>query len=119
MPADPQPEASFQGRTAYVVGPPWGEGNWIVLDDPDPHQGVALVDCDQWDRESYEEYEFTAQQVAAEITHRWNEWAEMRASLRALTRAFIGFRYGEDFDEAMQVLARIAAREEHAKGTEA
>lgn len=38
-------------RQWFVVGPPWGKGDWVVSGHPDPHLGVMVADTEDFDGE--------------------------------------------------------------------
>lgn len=66
---------------AFVVDRPWGDGDWIVLGSPDPHQATIVADCSMIDDTQGEELPYTNAEAAAEIARRWNEVATLRRSL--------------------------------------
>lgn len=84
MPADGINRAF--GAQAFVVDRPWGDGDWVVLGSPDPHQATIVADCSMIDDTQGDELPYTNQEAATEVARRWNEVAALRASLDAETR---------------------------------
>lgn len=35
-----------RNQDLWVVASPWGDGSWVVLDNPDPHVGTFFADCE-------------------------------------------------------------------------
>ena len=69
----------------YVVGPPWGDGTYIVAGSEDPHLGIFVADCEFADEipEAYEgEWDIaTPQELAARITKDHNRCIYLRQKL--------------------------------------
>lgn len=83
---------------AFVVDKPWGDGDWVVLGSPDPHQALVVADCSMIDDTQGDELPYTNAEAAAELARRWNELAALRAALGGLLDATDAhFCQGEDY----------------------
>ena len=49
----------------FVVGAPWGEGDWVVAGHQDPHVGTRVCDTEDFDGECPESLEYAAYIAAA------------------------------------------------------
>jgi len=52
-------------RKWFVVGPPWGKGDFIVSGHPDPHMGKYVADTEDFDGEGENDLEHAALIVEA------------------------------------------------------
>jgi hypothetical protein len=44
----------------YVVGAPWGQGDWVIAGHNDPHCGLPVCDCEDFDGEQPHALEIAA-----------------------------------------------------------
>jgi len=74
----------------YVVGQPWGRGDFVIAGHNDPHTGIFVCDCQNWDLDvDIEIYSnkwdaATPQKIAQRIANDHNEVLALRKQVAEL-----------------------------------
>jgi len=75
----------------YIVGQPWGRGDFVIAGHNDPHTGIFVCDCQNWD-------------LDVDIEIYGNKWD-------IATPQEIAQRIADDHDEVLGLRKRVAELE--------
>ena len=75
----------------YVVGPPWGKGDYVIAGHNDPHIGIFVADCDSWLskglQEAFPDWDIASpQEIAQRIADDHNECLKLRRRIEVLEK---------------------------------
>lgn len=97
----------------YVVGAPWGKGDFIVAGHPDPHIGRYVADTEDFNGEGENVLEHAAFIAAANPVIVWFLLQERDA----LIAAFNALQGGNAADERLTLIRRAAAQDQAKEGS--